>query len=342
MEKIVLLGEPLLRLSPEGYQRFAQADRLLMHFGGAEANVAVCLAGLGKEACFVGKVPDNALGEAFKASMRKYGVYTDYVVSGEGRLGIYYFENGMSVRPSSVIYDRANSAMSNAECLEFDWKAIFRGAEWFHLSGITPVISEKAAELSLCAVMYAKEYGIPVSFDLNYRAKLWQTDIEKKQAVMAKIAEYADYCFGNALDAYRTMGYQDNNLCFEKEEFEAYISEKSTKRMAEAYGFDGVFFTVRDSISASDNKLSAKGFYQGKFYQTDSYSLHIADRVGSGDAFAAGIIYGLTKKLSAQKILETGLAAGAIAHTIPGDMTVTSIEELNAVMENKGSGRVVR
>ncbi len=342
MEKIVLLGEPLLRLSPEGYQRFAQADRLLMHFGGAEANVAVCLAGLGKEACFVGKVPDNALGEAFKASMRKYGVYTDYVVSGEGRLGIYYLENGMSVRPSSVIYDRANSAMSNAECSEFDWKAIFRGAEWFHLSGITPVISEKAAELSLCAVMYAKEYGIPVSFDLNYRAKLWQTDIEKKQAVMAKIAEYADYCFGNALDACRTMGYQDNNLCFEKEEFEAYISEKSTKRMAEAYGFDGVFFTVRDSISASDNKLSAKGFYQGKFYQTDSYSLHIADRVGSGDAFAAGIIYGLTKKLSAQKILETGLAAGAIAHTIPGDMTVTSIEELNAVMENKGSGRVVR
>lgn len=342
MEKIVLLGEPLLRLSPEGYQRFAQADRLQMHFGGAEANVAVCLAGLGKDTCFVGKVPDNALGDAFKASMRRYGVYTDYVISGEGRLGIYYLENGMSVRPSAVIYDRADSAMSKAECSEFDWKAIFRGAEWFHISGITPVISEKAAELSLCAMMYAKEYGIPVSFDLNYRAKLWQTDIEKKQAVMAKMAEYADYCFGNVLDAYRTMGYRDEDICFEKEEFGVYISEKNIRRMAKVYGFEGVFFTVRDSISASDNRLSAKGFYKGGFYETDSYTLHIADRVGSGDAFAAGIIYGLTKELPAQKILETGLAAGAVAHTIPGDMTVTNVEELNAVMENKGSGRVVR
>lgn len=342
MEKVVLLGEPLLRLSPEGYQRFAQADRLEMHFGGAEANVAVCLAGLGKDACFVGKVPNNAIGDAFKASMRRYGVYTDYMASGEGRIGIYYLENGMSVRPSSVIYDRADSAMSKAEWSDFDWKAIFKGAEWFHISGITPVISEKAAQLSLCAVMYAKEYGIPVSFDLNYRAKLWQTDIEKKQTVMAKIAEYADYCFGNALDAYRTMGYQDGFLCFEKEEFGAYISEDSIRRMAESYGFQGVFFTVRDSISASDNKLSAKGLYQGGFYQTDSYTLHIADRVGSGDAFAAGIIYGLTKKLDIQKILETGLAAGAVAHTIPGDMTVTSVEELEAVMKNKGSGRVVR
>lgn len=342
MGKIVLLGEPLLRLSPEGNMRFLQADKLDVHFGGAEANVAVCLAGLGLNCYYVGKVPRHAMGQAFINALNSEGVHTDYIARGGERMGIYFLENGASVRPSQVIYDRTFSSMSEAKISDFDWEEILNGTTLLHVTGITPVISEQAAILTKHALMEAKKRNILVSLDLNYRANLWQDNIEMKQKWMNELAKYADYCFGNPLDAAKTLGYKDKVHDFSGADFEQCVTREIVGRMAEQYHFTGIFFTIRESLNASFNRLSARAYWKGEFLETKKMDLQIVDRIGGGDAFAAGILYGIVQNMEFKELLEFGLATGAMAHTIPGDFTITTLEEVRGVVKNGGTGRVER
>ena len=214
MAKIVTLGEIMLRLSPPGYQRFAQASDFEINYGGAEANVAASLAQFGNDAAFVSKVPANAIGDAAVATLQKLGVDCHHIVRGGNRLGIYFLENGASVRPSSVVYDRADSAITKATADEFDFDSIMEGVDLFHVSGITPVLSKTAAELTMTALKKAKEHGVTVSFDLNYRAKLWTEDIEGKQKMLSEMMPYVDICFGNARDAAKCLGYSEDGVDF--------------------------------------------------------------------------------------------------------------------------------
>ena len=214
MAKVVTLGEIMLRLSPPGYQRFAQASDFEINYGGAEANVAASLAQFGNDAAFVSKIPANAIGDAAVATMKKLGVDCRHIVRGGKRLGIQFLENGASVRPSSVVYDRADSAITQALAEEFDFDTIFEGVDLFHVSGITPVLSDTAAELTMTALKKAKEHGVTVSFDLNYRAKLWTEDVEGKQKMLSDMMEYVDICFGNARDAAKCLGYTEEGIDF--------------------------------------------------------------------------------------------------------------------------------
>lgn len=342
MRKVVLLGEPLLRLSPEGNMRFLQADKMDVHFGGAEANVAVCLASLGVNCYYVGKVPKHAMGQAFINALNREGVHTDYIARGGERIGIYFLENGASVRSSQVIYDRAYSSMSEAKVTDFDWEEILEGTSLLHVTGITPVISEQAAILTMHALREAKKRNILVSLDLNYRAKLWQDNIEIKQKWMSELAQYADYCFGNPLDAAKTLGYTDKVQNLRETDFQYCVGREMVERMAQQYDFTGIFFTLRESCNASFNRLAARAYWKGEFLETDKVDLQIVDRIGGGDAFAAGILYGIVQNMNLRDMLAFGLTTGAIAHTIPGDFAMTTVEEVNSIIKNGGTGRVER
>lgn len=342
MSRVVTLGEMMLRLSPPGYARFWQAESMDVNYGGAEANVAASLAQLGHQASYVTKLPENALGDAAAGTLRKAGVDCSHIVRGGERLGIYFLENGASVRPSSVIYDRADSAFTGAEAEEFDFDRIFKGADLFHLSGITPVLSRSAANLTLAALKSAKENGVTVSFDLNYRKKLWTEQAEEKQRLLASLMPYVDICFGNALDAAKCLGYQEGGYDFPNIPYEVCVSEERMNRVVKTYGLKCLITTLRDSISASDNGWSGAVSDGERLYKGREYRLHIVDRVGGGDAFAAGFLHGYLKNMGFHKALEFGLAAAAIKHTIPGDINYISEEEVTLLLERGGSGRVER
>lgn len=341
-DKIVTLGEPLLRITPADNGRFAGGGQVHMFYGGAEANVAAALACFGIKSSFVGKVPENEIGENFVRELERYGVDTGSVVRGEGRMGLYYLEQGFGVRPSRVIYDRADSAMTKAVPEEFDWENMWKNARIFHISGITPAISEKAAALSRYAVSDAKKRGVIISLDMNYRQKLWTDGIAQKQEAMRQLAKEADFLFGNVLDAHRTMGYAPEDIDFQSADFSTYIQENAIRQMAEYYQLRGVFFTVRESLSASHNRLSARAYLDGTFYTTGVYDLEIMDRVGSGDAFAAGILYGISRQMPPQEMLNFALTAGAAAHTIKGDFMPLSAQEIIDIAKNFGQGQVER
>lgn len=341
-KKVILLGEPLMRFSPEETERFLQADKMNRYFGGAEANVAVCLSGLGLDSYYVSRVPSDRIGQSFVNTMRCYGVDTEHIARGGERMGIYFLENGASVRPSQVIYDRGHSAMTEVQIEDFDWERIFADACLLHISGITSVISGQAADVAEYAMTEAQRRGIACSLDLNYRSQLWQSGVKGKQERVRRLACCADYCFGNPLDAARTLGFLSGVCDFEQMGFAECIAEENVRRLAEEYGFKGIFFTLRESISASFNRLSAIAYWQGVFHETEAMDLQIVDRVGSGDAFAAGILYGILKGKDIQDTLEFGLVTGAVAHTIPGDFTITDAEEIEMIIRSGGSGRVQR
>ena len=313
MAKIVTLGEIMLRLSPPGYQRFAQASDF------------------GNDAAFVSKVPANAIGDAAVATLRKLGVDCSHIVRGGNRLGIYFLENGASVRPSSVVYDRADSAITKATADEFDFDAIMKDADLFHVSGITPVLSKTAAELTMTALKKAKEHGVTVSFDLNYRTKLWTEDIEGKQKMLSEMMPYVDICFGNARDAAKCLGYSEEGIDFINGDYQICVDEEHMTHVLNYYGFTHLITTLRKSISASDNGWSGR-----------NYDLHIVDRVGGGDSFASGCLHGILAQMGAEKALEFGLAAAAIKHTIPGDLNFISETEVLNLMDSDGAGRVQR
>lgn len=340
MKKIVTLGEIMLRLSTPGYQRFLQSDSFDVVYGGGESNVAVSLSNYGLDAHFVSKLPENEIGQAAINHLRRFGVNTDYVVRGGDRVGIYYLETGASMRPSKVLYDRAHSAIAEADASEFDFDEIFKDADWFHFSGITPALSEKAAVLTEEALKAAKRHDVTVSVDLNYRKKLWTP--ERAQEVMTRLMEYVDVCIGNEEDAELTLGFKPGKTDVTSGELELEGYKSIFKQMIDKFNFKYVASSLRESYSASDNGWSAC-IYDGKeFYRSRRYDIRIVDRVGGGDSFASGLIYGLLTGKNYKDALEFGVAASALKHTIPGDFNMVSVDEVESLLGGDGSGRVQR
>ena len=338
--KIITLGEIMLRLSTPGNTRIVQSDSFDVNYGGGEANVAVSLANYGHDAYYVTKLPKHEVGQAAVNALRRYGVHTDYIVRGGNRVGIYYLESGSAMRPSKVIYDRADSAIAKANSSDFDFDAIMEGADWFHFSGITPAISDSAAELTLIACKKAKEHGVKVSCDLNYRKKLWS--VEKAQPVMTPLMEYVDVCIGNEEDAQYCLGFKpDADVEAGNTSADGYYS--IFKQMKEKFNFEYVVSTLRESYSASHNGWKAL-IYDGKeFYESKHYDIEpIVDRVGGGDSFSGGLIHGLLTMDNMKDALEFAVAASALKHTINGDFNLVSKEEVESLAKGNANGRVQR
>ncbi len=330
----------MLRLSPEGNDRFIQADHLRIIPGGGEANVAVSVANYGHEAYFVSKLPTHEIGQIAVNALRRYGVDTRFIARGGDRVGLYYAETGASMRPSKVIYDRAHSAIAEADATDFDFDAIMEGAQWFHWSGITPAISDKAAELTRLACEAAKRHGVTVSVDLNFRKKLWTS--EKAISVMRPLMQYVDVCIGNEEDAQLCLGFKpDADVEGGKTDAEGYYG--IFKGMMQEFGLKYVVSTLRESYSATHNGWKAliydgKEFYQSKHYDIDP----IIDRVGGGDSFSGGLIHGLLTKATQGEALEFAVAASALKHTIPGDFNLVSEAEVESLAGGNANGRVQR
>ena len=334
MAKIVTLGEIMLRLSPEGNDRFIQSESFRIIPGGGEANVAVSVANYGHEAYFVSKLPKHEIGQIALNALRRYGVNTDFIARGGDRVGLYYAETGASMRPSKVIYDRAHSSIAEADPSDFDFDKIMEGAQWFHWSGITPAISDKAAELTKLACEAA------VSVDLNFRKKLWTS--EKAISVMRPLMKYVDVCIGNEEDAQLCLGFKpDADVEGGKTDAEGYYG--IFKGMMKEFGFKYVVSTLRESLSATHNGWKAL-IYDGKeFYQSKHYDINpIIDRVGGGDSFSGGLIHGLLTKSSQAEALEFAVAASALKHTVPGDFNLVSVEEVESLAGGNANGRVQR
>lgn len=339
-KKIVTLGEIMLRLSPQGQTRFVQAENLNVVYGGGEANVALSCANYGHDAYFVSRVPAHEIGQAAVNHLRRYGVKTDFIVRGGDRLGIYYLESGASMRPSKVIYDRANSSIAEAKPSDFDFDKIMEDADWFHWSGITPALSAEASELTRLACEAAKRHNVTVSVDLNFRKKLWTS--AQAQKVMRPLMKYVDVCIGNEEDAALCLGFvPDANVEAGETGAEGY--KGIFKQMREEFNFTYVVSTLRESFSATHNGWKAM-IYNGKeFYLSKRYDIDpIIDRVGGGDSFAGGLIHGLLVKDNQGTALEFAVAASALKHTINGDSNLASIEEVEALAGGDASGRVQR
>ena len=340
MSKIVTLGEIMLRLSPEGNSRFVQVDSFDVIWGGGEANVAVSCANYGHNAYFVSKLPKHEIGQAAVNALRRYGVNTDFIARGGDRVGIYYCETGASMRPSKVIYDRAHSAIAEAKPEDFDFDAIMEGADWFRWSGITPAISDAAAELTRLACEAAKRHGVTVSVDLNFRKKLWTT--EKAQQVMRPLMKYVDVCIGNEEDAELCLGFKPD-ADVEAGETSAEGYRGIFRAMAEEFGFKYVVSTLRESFSATHNGWKAMIYNGTDFYESRRYDINpIVDRVGGGDSFSGGLIHGLLTMSTQGEALEFAVAASALKHTVPGDFNLVSIAEVEALAGGNANGRVQR
>jgi len=340
MKKVITFGEIMLRLAPEGYYRFVQANTYGATYGGGEANVAVSLAGYGIDAVYVTKLPKHEIGQAAVNSLRQFGVDTSLIVRGGDRVGIYYLEKGASQRPSKVIYDRANSAIATAKETDFDWDKIFAGVTWFHFTGITPALSDSAAAICMSACKSARSKGITVSCDLNYRANLWTR--EKAGEVMGKLMEYVDLCIANEEDSADVFGIKATG----SDVTTGQISHDGYKEVAAAlikrFGFKQVAITLRESISANDNNWGAMLFTGTDYYFSKKYAVHIVDRVGGGDSFGAGLIYANLQGMSGQDSIEFAVAASCLKHTIEGDFNLVSADEVKKLAAGNASGRVQR
>ncbi len=330
----------MLRLAPEGYMRFVQAESYGATFGGGEANVAVSLANFGLDAAFVTKLPGHEIGQAAVNSLRRYGVDTRHIVRGGDRVGIYYLEKGASQRPSKVIYDRAGSAIACAKPGEIDWDAVFTGADWFHFTGITPALSESAAQLCMEACRAAAAHGVTVSCDLNYRKNLWTR--ERAGEVMGALLPYVNVCIANEEDAADVFGIRAADTDVTKGEVNHEGYKTVAKQLAERFGLQKVAITLRTSLSANDN-LWAGMLYDGEDYHfSKQYAMHIVDRVGGGDSFGAGLIYSCLAGASAQETIEFAVAASCLKHSIEGDFNQVTVAEVQRLATGDGSGRVQR
>jgi len=339
-KKVVTMGEIMLRLSTPDYKRFVQADTFEVTYGGGEANVAAALCNYGLQGVFVSKVPAHAIGQSAVNHLRRYGVDIRDMVRGGDRLGIYFLETGASMRASQVIYDRASAAIAEADVSEFDWDAIFDGVDWFHTTGITPALSDKAAVLTEHALKTAKQKGITTSIDLNYRKKLWSK--EKAREVMTRLCAYVDVCIGNEEDAETSLGFKAAHSDITKGELNLDGYKDVCRQMKESLGFKFIASSLRESYSASDNGWSALVYDGNEFYHTKKYNVRIIDRVGSGDSFASGLIYGLVTGMTMADAAEFGVAASALKHTIPGDLNHATLSDVQALVKGDGSGRVQR
>ena len=340
--KVVSFGEIMLRLSPDGYYKLFQKPELNTSFCGAEANVAVALSNFGDEAEFVTALPDNDIGRAACRELMRYGVKTDNIVYTGDRLGIFFAEKGASQRPSKVIYDRKNSAIALADPSSFDWEKIFDGADWFHITGITPALSDSLAKISVDAVKAAKKAGLTVSCDIDYRSKLWSA--QKARPVMTEIMKYVDVCIGNEEDAEIVFGIKAGTTDVTKGQLDTDGYKKSLQTVAETFGCKIVAYSQRKSYSASDNGWSGIIYDDEKkqVYTSAQYDIRITDRIGGGDAFASGLIYALHNNISPANAIETAAAAGCLDQTLEGDFCLFGINDVIDLAGGNSSGRVKR
>jgi 2-dehydro-3-deoxygluconokinase len=341
--KVVTIGEIMLRLSTPGFNRFTQSSSFDINFGGGEANVAVSLSNYGFESYFISKLPKHEIGQSAINFLRKYGVKTDYVVRGGERIGIYFLETGASQRASKVIYDRSNSSVSALTNAEVDWNKIFKDAKWFHWTGITPALGKNAQEVLKAACRAAKDSGVIISADLNYRAKLWTT--KEAQSVMIPLMDYVDVCIANEEDTEKSLGFKAGTTNVESGELDEKGYFYLAKELKKKFKFQSVAITLRESYSASRNGWSAL-LHDDKDckepYRSKKYDIQIVDRVGGGDAFAGGLIYGLLSKSNTKDALEFAVSASCLKQTIPGDFNLVSVEEVEKLAKGSGSGRVER
>ena len=337
---VVTFGEIMLRLSPPMGKRFSQATSFDACYGGAEANVAAALAQWGNAARFVTAVPDQPMGWAALNTLRTHGVDTAHALRQGKRLGLYYLEQGAAQRPSQVIYDRANSAISEVTPGQVDWDTAYHGADWLHLTGITPALSASTAKVTREAVEKAKQAGMTVSIDLNYRAKLWPAD--RAREVLTSLMPFVDVVIGNEEDAAKVFGLhaEGTDVTGGKLDAEAYrsVAEEMLKR----FELKAVAITLRESLSASDNRWSACLYDENEFYVSRSYAIHVVDRVGAGDAFAAGLIHAMRAGRQSREALEFATAASCLKHTIPGDFNLATVAEVEALVAGSATGRIQR
>ena len=346
MGKIVTLGEIMLRLSTPGNTRFVQSDSFDVVYGGGEANVAVSCANYGHEAYFVTKLPKLEIGQSAVNALRKYGVKTDYIARGGDRVGIYYLETGASMRPSKVIYDRAHSAISEIQPGMVNWEEVFKDASWFHWTGITPAISQGAADACLEAIQVSNRMGIPVSCDLNYRKNLWKYG-KTASEVMPELVAGCDVILGFEVVAEKVFGIKPEGFDVTATNGEVNAAEFEsvcTQLMAKFPRAKKVIITLRGDINTNHNTWGGVLYAKGKLYQSRRYDItHIVDRVGGGDSFMGGLIYGLlTYKTDDQKALDFAVAASCLKHTIYGDFNQVTVEEVEKLMSGDASGRVSR
>ncbi len=342
--KVVTFGEIMLRLSTQGYGRFSQATQFDVNYGGGEANVAVSLANFGVPVEFVSRLPKNDIGDASAMALRKYSVGTNHVAWGGERLGIYFLETGAVARASKVIYDRAFSSISTIEIGMIDWDKVFEGVTWFHWTGITPAISESAAKVCSEAISVANKKGITVSTDLNFRKNLWKYG-KKALEVMPKLVEGCDVILGNEEDAEMVFGIKPEGVDVTKGHVEAAAYESVCRQLVKRFPrAKKVIVTLRGSINANHNTWSGVLWNGTTLYQAPEYNItHIVDRVGGGDSFMGGLIYGLiTYTGNDQKALNFAVAASCLKHTIPGDFNLVTVDEVEKLMGGDASGRVSR
>ena len=340
--KVVTFGEIMMRLNPEGYQMFYQAEKFEASYAGGEANVAVSLANYGVDSSFVTKLPDNPLGECARNAVRHFGVDTKDIVWGGKRLGIYFVEKGASQRPSRVVYDRADSSIATAKREDFDWAKIFNGAEWFHFTGITPALGGELPQICLDALEYCRANNITVSCDLNYRGKLWTK--QEAGRVMAELVPYVDVLIANEADAADVFGIVGEGSDVESGKLnkEGYVSV--AEQLVERFGVKKVAITLRTSLSAFDN-LWAGMLYdaatKNACFSTE-YKVHIVDRVGGGDSFGGGLIYALIAGKDTQGAIDFAVAASCLKHSIEHDFNLVKVKDVEALAAGNGTGRVQR
>jgi 2-dehydro-3-deoxygluconokinase len=341
--RVVTFGEIMLRLAPPGFERFLQSPEFVATFGGGEANVAVALAGLGIDTSYVTVLPEkNPIADAAIAELRRFGVDTSHILRGKGRMGIYFLEAGASQRPSKVVYDREGSAIAIAKPGSIDWDSGLKGAGWFHITGITPALSESAAELAMEAMHAAKKAGVPVSCDLNYRKNLWKWG-KTAAEVMPELVKLADVVIANEEDVQMALGI-GAGVDVHSGKLDPAQFEALTQKVLDAYpNLRGVAITLRESKNASHNGWSACWNDRREFIVNRAYDItHIVDRVGGGDSFSAGLIYGFLKLNSAEEALEFATALSCLKHSVPGDFSRMGAEEVNGLLREGGSGRVQR
>jgi 2-dehydro-3-deoxygluconokinase len=340
--KVVTFGEIMLRLAAHGHERFLQTPQFVATFGGAEANVAVALASFGQSATFVTVLPAHPIADAAVAELRRFGVDTSHIVRANGRLGVYYLEAGANQRPSRIVYDRDHSAIALAKPGDISWQAVFERATWFHISGITPAISSSAADLALESVCRARAAGLTVSCDLNYRKNLWKWGKTARE-VMPEFVKLTDVLIANEEDVQAVLGLEAE-VDVQSGQLDRGQYEKLAGRVLSAYpNLRAIAITLRESVSASHNGWSACLHDDKQFLTSRRYEITpIVDRVGAGDCFAAGLIYGMLTGLASPEALDFAVAASCLKHSIPGDFSRVSVAEVNALLQEGGSGRVQR
>lgn len=340
MKKVVCFGEIMGRLNPEGHFKIGYSNKFELSFAGGEANVAVSLANYNLDVSFVTKLPDNDLGKAALRTLKGYGVDVSHIVLGGERLGLYFVEKGASQRPSKVIYDRKNSAISTARIEDFNWDEIFKGAGWFHFTGITPALSDSLADICRNACKAARERNITISCDLNYRGNLWSR--EKAGRIMSDLMQYVDICIANEEDAEKVFNIKSDgtNLIDGKLSCDGYIDV--AKKIVERFNCKKVAITLRGSLSASDNNWRGMLYHNNECYISKNYLIHIVDRVGSGDSFGGALIYAILEGYEPQEAIEFAVAASCLKHTIEQDFNQVTVDEVKKLMTGDGSGRVQR